>query len=120
MLSSTQRISIALSLLSRIYNGKETQQTENIDSKTFAKCLIIFSFLNLFSPLYLTVLASILGRMQRALEKPRQVKAGYFVMVFWVFFLLNLCVKDILFKHEKERYRESPTYQQVIFRKSVS
>lgn len=69
-----------LSLLSRIY-----QQTENIYSETSAKCLIMFIFLDLLSPLYLTVLASILGKMQRALKKSRQLKAGHFAGLLFHF-----------------------------------
>lgn len=89
---------------------QETQQTESIYSETFAKCFIMFGFSNVFSPQQLTVLASILGKIQRAFGMSRQVKAGHSAVVGLcvcvVVFTSFMYIKDTLLKHEKERYRE--------------
>lgn len=73
----------------------------------------MLNIFQLFKPVfssYLIALDSILGSLEHLRSKDRK-KDGHFVVVFTSF----MYIKDTLLKHKKERYRESLTYQQVIF-----
>ena len=82
---------------------KRLSKQKTYTARCFTKCLMVFSFPNSFSSLYLMVLASIWRRMPRARKKPRQVKADHFVG-----FLFHGCMLKMHSSHMKRKGTESP------------